>query len=400
MKKINLYVLLVICLINGKISFSQSLIKTAEGSSGVLIGAQNNSEFAGVNYNRTSNEFTLDYRLKKQESLNLDINNPFPSTYPNFSSHNIGFSVGLNDSKSLLVSESKIKAKLGINYTYAFVIDLTKPSNKDKEVKTKVTYYNGPGGEIFDSRELCECCQNRNRSDSISIEKPCDSIVSTVSHKLINRSSRVGFVRQHAFFITGENKIDRLNTVSTDTINNDSIFLKFENPLQNSSNIRIGWNYLYQVSDKLFLSPAISLNFNLLTKSIGGLKKSSFQSNTSTFFNSKDSSLVLNGGQEKEYYLGNTQQEFIFSPRFDFFIRYRLGDETKPYLGLLGSVAPRYSSIDIIKNRVNYSIGPSISLPKLPDQILFAIMLEWIEDNDDNHDFGLTFHAGIPIYLK
>jgi len=188
-------------------------------------------------------------------------------------------------------------------------------------------------------------------------------------------------------------------SINLDTTNIDTTFVTLANPLQNNFTISSGFYTMYQFKSKWFFSYAISTNLSAINNSTRKLSETNLTLINGELLNSKDSTQILQTGKQELYYSGEAEYEMFFVPRTDVFLRYRIGDK-KPIVGLLFSYSPLVSSIETIKTRSCFAIGPTFSLDTFPDHVLFAIMNEYVQDKNGDFKYALTFQASFPIRFK
>jgi hypothetical protein len=180
----------------------------------------------------------------------------------------------------------------------------------------------------------------------------------------------------------------------------DTSTVVFSSPFKNEMVFGIGYSSLKQLTntnlfnEDWFYSWAVSATFKGIHNSTRKLAAANIEKIEAQYFDETLTSSYQNTGSEKSYFIGSPEFELFTVPRFDFFLRYRLGKE-RPYLGIIGAYSPHISSITEL--RQNVALGLSVSPATLPDQIIFAIINEWIEDSEGDMKYSLNFRASFPI---
>ena len=362
--------------------FSQALYRSAESKSGILIGTQNVNSFAGISYENSSDKFSLDYK-----SLSQNIPAGPLTTFPNFESWNFELALNTEKSKSNLVSKEKWQGGLEFAVTYSFTNDrqtigkrvsLSHPTKVDE-------YYVGNGRPGHQYQSLEECSNDPNHTNTIC-QRGTTNVTNYEPHNK----------RQNTYYVTLGNEWERFNQFSLSELNPDTTFVSFSNPGRNNFYINAGANFLYQIGPKTYLTWALSITSSFIHNSTRDLTETNIEALSAQYFNS-DTMRILSTTKEKSYFLGDGRYETFIVPRFDLFLRYDLGGK-KPLIGLVGAIAPHFSSIT--SNRLNIAIGPSISPSSIPDQVVFAVLNEWTEDKNGDLKYALTFRASVPITFK
>lgn len=376
-KVISIIPIFIVCVsfnVNG-----QSIVKTAESKSGILVGTQNASEFAGITYERSTDEFLFNYKLSQQRSYD----NPGPY-FPDFRGINIELGYDLSKDKSGFIAEEKWQGGAHAGFMLTFTNDNTALGTRNEDQSTVTKYAQTPGGTgRYPTYRSCMDATNG----------PCVPIPTTVTNYIPFD------IKQRTFFFGIEEKVSRVNYALEVGTKRDSTFLALKDDFQSKLTFTIGNNWLRQYNEKFYLSWAISLNASWITASSKGLKTAKILPTSRVYFNETDSSMLSNTSDIKEYALGKMGEEFEIIPRADIFFRCKIGDE-RPLVGLIGSVSPITSSVKGVKSRWNFAVGPSFSPAMLPDQVMFALMSEWLQDAEGDFNYSLTFHASFPLKFK
>src|SRR5688500_6846642 len=111
---------LMLCISINASMHGQSIIRTAESKSGILLGTQNVADFAGITYERSTEEFLFNYRFNRQRSWNdIDI------TYPNYRGFNIELGYDMTKGTSGMVGNDKWQGGMHLGLTYSNTWDHT-----------------------------------------------------------------------------------------------------------------------------------------------------------------------------------------------------------------------------------------------------------------------------------
>jgi hypothetical protein len=339
MKKIFL-ILTLIVIYNS--AFSQSIIGTANSKSGILVGST--TDFAGISYENASDKFSFNYKLTKQDKDTANGN-----SYPHFWGVNFGTGIKVDKGKASLVSNEKWQGGVDFDFTLFRTWDKT----TTKEIKESE---NG------------------------------------ITHKTAN-------INQKTLYIRLSDGFERFKSFESTIINSDTTFVILNNPLQNNFTGTIGFYTMYQLKTKWFFSYALSANLSSINNSTRKLSETNLTPFSGQLLNSKDSTQILQTAKQESYFSGKPEFELFFVPRADVFLRYRTG-EKKPVVGLLFSYSPLVSSFESVKTRNCFAFGPTFGLDTFPDQVLFAIMNEFVQDKKGEYKYALTFQASFPIRFK
>jgi hypothetical protein len=367
-------ILLLVCLVPVSFLKSQSIFKSAESKSGILVGTQNESAFAGISYENASDEVSFDYKWIKQNSQIIE----GKTTYPDYDAFNVELVIDTDKSQAAFVLDNKWQGGLELSFTYASTIDEQAHGKTVKKRDVKLYYTGLKDGDNYDDE--IECLK---KNDS------CYTGKELVEYFIPERKLT------KVFFVSGGNQWGRINTVTLNKINADTTLANFDNPGSNTTYLDFGYNWFKQIYDRGYLSLAGSFRTALVVNSSRGLKKTNVESLSGTYFSSKDLSQYIGTGTEQSYFVGETGLEGFIIPRFDLFYRHDLG-ENKPYLGIIGAVSPLYSSTKNVW-RWNAAVGPSFSPDTMPDQVVFALLNQWIEDDKGKMVYSLSFRASFPI---
>lgn len=377
MKKIILGILFTIIEIN---SFSQSIYKSAESKSGILVGTQKINTFAGVSYNNASKEFSFNYKQIMQSKKTKESKKTL-TDYPDFSSLNGEISLNTEDSKTNLISDKKWQGGIDIAFTWAYTWDKQKFGSSGVDTIVKVYYVGKPGTNYV---TIEDCANDSNSTCTRSTEK--------IIYKKPKRK------KQNTFFLSTGNNWARINNASIIEFETDTSYINLKNPGQNKFFFDIGYNQFRQVKNSNFYySWALTANNLILHNSSRGLKEGNLTEFKGLYLNVEDTTVIMNFDKQENYYIGNLKNEFLFIPRFDLFVRYDFGKK-KPFIGIVGSLQKNYSTN--ITPRNNFAFGLTISPPSIPDQLLFAILYEFIEDSEGKMKKALTFRASFPILFE
>lgn len=342
------YIILILSLIFLKGSvFSQAILSTSNSKSGILVGS--NTDFAGISYENATDKISLNYKFTKQDNTLAKEN-----SYPNFWGVNIGTGIKIEKGKTALVSEEKWQG--GVDF------DLTLFRTWDKT--TRIEIKENGNGETHKTTKIKQNTLYVRLSD--------------------------GFERFKSF--------ESFN-VNIDTTNIDTTFVTLANPLQNNFTVSLGFYTMYQFESRWFFSCALSTNLSVINKSTRKLSETNLTPFNGQLLNSNDSTLISQTGKQETYFSGKAEQELFFVPRADIFLRYRIGAK-KPVVGLLFSYSPLVSSLESVKSRHCFAFGPTFGLDTFPDQVVFAIMNEFVQDKKGNYKYGLTLQASFPIKFK
>jgi hypothetical protein len=323
-------------------AFSQSIISTANSKSGILVGS--NTDFAGIGYENAADKFSFNYKFTKQDSVI-----PEGNSYPHFWGVNLGTAVKIDKGKTALVSSEKWQGGVDFDFTIFRTWDKTK-SKKPKDTVDGIT------------------------------QNPAD-------------------IRQRILYLRLSNGFERFRSFESTIVNADTTFITLKNPLQNNFTGTIGYYTMYQFKTKWFFSYALSANLSSINNSTRNLSETNLTPLSGQLLNSEDSTQILQTAKQESYFFGKPDFELFFVPRADIFLRYRTG-EKKPVVGLLFSYSPLVSSFESVKTRNCFAFGPTFGLDTFPDQVLFAIMNEFVQDKKGDYKYALTFQASFPIRFK
>jgi hypothetical protein len=323
-------------------AFSQSIIGTANSNSGILVGST--TDFAGVSYENASDKFSFNYKFTAQDKDTAERN-----PYPHFWGVNFGTGIKIDKGKASLVSNEKWQGGVDFDVTIFRTWDkTTTPELKESE--------NG------------------------------------ITHKTANINQKTIYLRIFDGF-------ERFKSFESTKLNTDTTFISLNNPLQNNLTGTIGFYTMHQFKTKWFFSYALSVNLSFINKSTRKLSETNLTPFNGQLLNSKDSTQILETAKQESYFSGKPELELFFVPRADVFLRYRTG-EKKPVVGFLFSYSPIVSSFESVKNRNCFAFGPTFGLDTFPDQVVFAIMNEFVQDNKGEYKYALTFQASFPIKFK
>lgn len=337
----HLFIILTLLVLSFHI-FSQSVVSTANSKSGILVGSSTN--FAGINYESSTDKFSFNYKFTKQANTIEE-----GKSYPNFWGVNIGSGIKIEEGKSNLVNNDKWQGGVDFDFTISRTIDNSKS------------------------------IESKSSEDGIT-------------HKTAN-------ISQKTLYIKLSNALDRFKSFDLNKINQDTTFVTLNNPLQNIFTISPGFYTMYQFRTKCFFSYAFSANISAITNSTRKLSETNLIPITGELISSKDSALILQSDKQETYFSGKPENEIFIIPRADIFFRYRIG-EKKPVLGLLASYSPVFSSFESVRNRNCFAFGPTFGLDTFPDQVVFAIMNEFNQNKKGEYKYTLTFQASFPIKFK
>jgi hypothetical protein len=326
--------------------YGQSIVSSAGSKSGILIGPDEDSnDFTTITYNSGDDRFSFNYKWNSQDKKLRG------KDFPGVTGINFESGTTIAKNQASLISDNKWKGGLNFDLT------LTRTWTNKKKSKRKET-----------------------------------DTATGITHYEAN-------LAQHTFFIRILDAFARINTYKVEAIGKDSTFISVNDPIQNTFTINPGFYSLHQWSSNLFFSWSVSTNVNFINKSVTKLSKTTALPATGGLFNVQDSSLVQLIGTQETFYSGEAEAEILLVPRVDLFLRYSLG-KSKPVLGFIASYAPFSSSLSGVKTRNNFSFGPTIGLYTFPDQVLFALLNDFLQDKNGKYKYGLTFQASFPIKFK
>ena len=341
--------LLILILINFNIkTLSQSIVSTSGSKSGILVGSD--SDFAGINYENSSERFSFNYKFTRQDNERKE-----GRDFPNFWGINIGSSVKIQKGKTNIVANEIWQGGVDFDLT------IFRAWNKNKNLKIINT----------DEAEVA-------------------------GMKITEGSAEI---HQSTLFLRLSDGIERFYSFERNVLNSDTTFLMIDNPLQNNLTVTPGFYRLSQWKSNVLFSYGLSANLSFINNSTQNLSVFTITPFQGNFLNAKDSTEFQVTGKENTYYEGKSQSELFFVPRVDLFPRFQFGKDN-PYFGLLFSYSPLISSIESVKTRNAFAFGPTFGLNTFPDHVVFAIMNELIQDKMLNYNYTLTFHASIPIKFK
>lgn len=341
MKKSRALLILIIT-IYGHV-YAQSIVSNSNSKSGILVGST--TDFAGIGYKNESKGFSFNYKFNKQDNTKKE-----GRKYPDFWGLNIGSGIKTDKSKTNLISNGKWNGGVDFDLTLFRTLDKTKEGKKIEES-------NG------------------------------------ISHSEISK------IKQNTWYINIGDAFERINTLQHTEINEDTTFVAFSSPMQNVLTITPGYYSLSQWKSKLFFSWALSANIKFNNNSITKLSKTNILLLYNVVLNAKDSTIIHQVGTQKSYYSGKTGPEISVIPRADIFLRYSIGSK-KPVIGLLAAYSPVISTMEDVKSRNNFAIGPTFGLDSFPDQVLFSIMNQFNQDKTGGYNFSLIFQATVPIKFE
>ncbi|WP_300665793.1 hypothetical protein [Fluviicola sp.] len=338
MKTKLLIVLITFCSLSG---LSQSILSTTESKSGILVGTDTN--YVGIGYESSSDKFTFNCRLTKQNKLKDN------QLFPDFVGINFGTSANIEKNKSPFIQEKKWGGKMDFEFTFF--------KTWDKTIETK-------SGQTANE-------------------------ISPKTYKF----------RQNTLYFKLSDAFQHIKTFETTVLNPDTTFVNLYNPLQNNLTFSTGFNWYHNNGSNWYFSYAISGNISYINKSTRSLSTSNLVTYNGTLINSADSIKINQFGDQESYFRGKAKNEIYLVPRADVFVRYSLGPK-KTMLGILVSYSPLISSLKDIKVRNCLAIGPTLGLSKFPSQVVFGLMNEFIQNSSGKFKYTLTFNASFPIIFK
>ncbi len=86
-------------------------------------------------------------------------------------------------------------------------------------------------------------------------------------------------------------------------------------------------------------------------------------------------------------------------PRRESFYRYKPGEDL-PFLGVYASYNPVVSAIAGVAPRQAVAIGPTLGLAELPDQVMFGLINEFIQDFSGNWQYSISFQLAFPFLFR
>jgi len=322
--------------------FAQSILSTANSKSGILVGST--TDFAGVSYENASDKFSFNYKFTKQDDSIAKEN-----SYPHFWGVNIATGIKIDKGKTALISDEKWQG--GVDFDFTIFRTWGKyTKDKVKESENGTTY-------------------------------------------------NTANIKQKTLYLRLSDGFERFKSFESTKINTDTTFITLNNPLQNNFTGTIGYYTMYQFKTKWFFSYALSANLSSINISTRKLSESNLTPFRGYLLNSKDSTQVLQTARQETYFSGNPEFELFFVPRADIFLRYKTG-EKKPVIGFIFSYSPLVSSFETVKTRNCFAFGPTFGQDTFPDQVLFAIMNEFVQDKSGDYKYALTFQASFPIRFK
>ncbi len=329
-------------LISSSSLYGQSILSTANSKSGILVGST--TDFAGISYENASEKFSFNYKMTKQDE---DIASG--NAYPHFWGVNLGTGIQIDKGKTSLVSDEKWQGGVEFDFT------------------------------IF---------RTWDKSTRIEMKESEDGI----THFQTN-------IKQRTLYFRISDGFERIRTFESTPLNADTTFISLNNPLKNNITGTIGYYVMHQFKSNWFFSQSLSANLSSISNSTRTLSETNLTSLSGQPYNTKDSTQILQTGKQESYFSGNPDHEFFFVPRADVFLRYKTG-EKKPVVGVLFSYSPIMSSFESVKTRNCFAFGPTFGLDTFPDQVLFAIMNEFIQGKKGDYKYALTFQASFPIKFK
>ncbi|PZR22317.1 MAG: hypothetical protein DI539_05750 [Flavobacterium psychrophilum] len=327
--------------------YSQSIITTTSGKSGILVGAEN--DFAGISYENASDKFTFNYKSTRQEKLDRNETDQ----YPNFHGSNISIGIKTDKNKSKLISDGSWQGGVEMDYTLFWTKD-----NRSRPEKRETEEI--PGGSVVHNELEYKQCTWYGK-------------------------------------LTGA--VERIYTFQTVIKYQDTTYVTLDNPLQTTSTLTVGFYKTIRFKTFHDFSWGISSNISYITNSVRKLKESTLTPLKGTYLNQEDNSPIINIGKQISYYNGISENEIYVVPRADIFYRYNLG-EKKPIIGIIASYSPLISSLKKVPVRNCFAIGPSFGLPSFSDHVVFAIFNEFIQNENRVYKYQLTFNASIPLKFK
>lgn len=338
----------------------QAILESIESKSGILIGGPGDDgyfDFAGINYNSSSNEFALNYKQYQQKALKYKDD---PTSFPSTAGFNINTSLTVSENRSLLVSDDKWQGQFTVGgfYFYQWL----------------------KAGVLGDEETLLI----KNKADPTGKNKG-------------ERKSQSANYRESVLYFSIENSVGRINLFDTLILNTDTTFISLNDPLQNTISFTPGfYQNFHSFESGIYLSWAVSVNFNLVSNSIRGLDKTDLLPISKVVYNEKDSAIVSQVGKLKEYYVGKSRFELYTIPRLDIIARIETGDK-RPIIGILASYSPLFSSLSDVVTRHGFAIGPTFSTYLFPEHVVFSIQNQWIQNFEKDYKYSLVFHATVPL---
>ncbi len=356
---------------------AQSILKTADNKSGILVGTQNSEDFAGITYERGSDEFLFNYRFNQQ------MGSWTGTSYPDFWGLNIGLNTDLKKNKAPLVANRKFQGGVGVSLTFSYTDEKAQINTSGISIP-RIIYK--ASGDPVDYESMRDCITKNGNN--------CSRISTSSTHYEPQALS------QNTYFLRIEYGLSRVGFAELSALNVDTTFLATSTPLINTWEIAPGFMNISSTRGGTWITSwSISVPIQVIGKSSSGLEQSRIQPVNAIFFNESDTSILNSIANEESYFIGESSPEVRVIPRFDLFTRWYIAKD-KPYLGVIASISPIFSSLSDVKTRWNLAIGPSFSLPSFPDQVVFALMSEWLENDKGRLNYSLTFHASVPIKFK
>ena len=345
MKKI----LIILIIISESINiYSQSIITNTESKSGILISPTN--DFAGMSYETSTDKLSFNYKLITQVGNYKPKNNQ--DSLPSYCGINIGSDVSLEKSKGVFVEDEKWQGGVELNVTFT---------------------------KAWDQAHIIDRIKTGNSVDGIS-------------HSGVDFQGSV-------LYLKISNALNRINTYTEIKGNGDTIFAKIYDPLQNSLTLTPGYYHIWQNESKSYLTLGVSTNISLINGSTRKLEETNLIPFSDKIFNLKDSTSILELGKSKIYFKGNPETELFIVPRFDIFYRFALGTD-RPIIGIICSYSPIISSLKDVKLRHGFVIGTTFGLSTYPDQVVFALLNEIIQDKKGKFKYTFALQASLPFNIK
>ncbi len=194
--------------------------------------------------------------------------------------------------------------------------------------------------------------------------------------------------------------LERYYCFETIIKNQDTTYVNLDNPLQTTITLTAGFYQTIRYRSKNDLSWGVSSDINYIINSVRTLKESTLSPFKGIYINQKDNSNVINLGEQEEYRSGQTENEFYFVPRADLFYRYSGFGDKKPVVGVIASYSPLISSLKNVDVRNCFAFGPTFGMPSSQDQVVFALINEFVQDTEGKYKYELTFNVSIPITFK
>lgn len=379
-------------MVHGQYSF-----RSASGNSGIVVGSNDASKFTGINYDLSSSKLGLSFRQTKQNLSNERIKND-KEGYSDLIGHNVYLGIAINNSKATLVKNSKWQGNIEAAYDFSYTWDNTPLPNGTvgSGTTTKNLYFStadrNPTPELFTTKRACESKWGENTCNS-------PPIAGAVTYFNTDDYEDRNLLNQSTLFFRISGSIAPLNLAHLD---NDTTVILTSSQVSVIPRVALGFNQrlINTKHPNTLFTIAPSFSYYFIPKSTGLHKEFLFDDIKKIY----NVGLVnqMNGTSSKTYFLGGTPEfEGVFNPRLDIVTSIRMGDN-KPYINFIGAYSPNLSTFKTIGWKQNYAIGIGLTLPLVPDQMLFAILYEGLafNKNDSSKEQSLTFYASVPFSFK